>query len=147
MGLVAYATFRKEHSYSQVNNCLQPLWYTGFWEQITGQLNVPWVNDRRLTYSLSFHSYRLCIVKDAPDFSLSYVSLQNMNTRNEQVTVKIGLLTDSMEHIPAWEAPQLPNEFLMVVPSIFAYSGARKPTNAQGCLYYTHQITPTCFGS
>jgi preprotein translocase subunit SecY len=27
------------------------------------------------------------------------------------------------------------------------YSGARKPTNAQGCLYYTHQIIPICFGS
>jgi hypothetical protein len=27
------------------------------------------------------------------------------------------------------------------------YSGARKPTNAEGCLCYTHQITPACFGS
>jgi hypothetical protein len=35
-------------------------------------------------------------------------------------------------------------EILIVVPSIFVYCGARKPTIAQGCLYYTHQITPTC---
>jgi hypothetical protein len=26
-------------------------------------------------------------------------------------------------------------------------SGIRKPTNAQGFLYYTYQINPTCFGS
>jgi len=107
--LVAYETFRSEHSYSQKNNCYQPLWYAGFWVQITGQLNVPWVNDRRLTSSLYSHSYRLFIVKDAPDFSLSPVSLQNMKTRDEHVTVKIGLQIPRSTFLP--EAPQMPNNF------------------------------------
>jgi hypothetical protein len=90
--LDAHESFRRECSYSQKNNCYQPLWYAGLWVQFTGQLNVPWVNDRRLTSSLYSHSYRLFIVKDAPDSSLSPVTLQNMKTRNDQVTVKIGLL-------------------------------------------------------
>ena len=117
--LVAYETFRREHSYSKKkkNNCYQPLWYAGFWVQITGQLNVPWVNDRRLTSSLFSHSYRLFIVKEAPDFSLSPVSLQNMKTRNEQVTVKIGLLIQLSIFLP--EAPQMPNKF-------FAFHGNRR---------------------
>jgi hypothetical protein len=85
--------------------------------QITGQLNVPWVNDRRLTSSLYSHSNQLFIVKDAPDISLSPVSFQNTKTCNKQVTVKIGLLIPWSLFLP--EAYQLPNKF-------FPFHGTRR---------------------
>jgi len=71
---------------------------------------MPWVNDRRLTSSLYSHSYRLFIVKNAPDFSLSPAILQNMKTHDEEVTIKIGLPILWSIFLP--EAPQLPNEFV-----------------------------------
>jgi len=124
MALVAHETFRREHSYSQKNNCYQPLWYAGFCVQITGQLNVPWVNDRRLTSSLYSHSYRLFIVKEASEFSLSPVSLQDMKTRNEEATVKIGLLIPWRILLP--EVPQLPN-------NCFAFHGTRRFERCKVC--------------
>jgi hypothetical protein len=52
-------------------------------------------------------------MKDAPDFSPSPVSLQNMKNRNEQVTVKIGLLIPWKIFLP--EAPQLPKKFFCIL--------------------------------
>jgi hypothetical protein len=46
-----------------------------------------------------------------------------------------------------WGVSQQINTYLDSHTEHFLSSGARKPTNAQGHLYYTHQITLTCFSS